>query len=62
MLLDNGLNISDIRQANSMSERLVEQIVNEHQLPLSKAKKGQILWQAVAKDENLKEKKKRIHA
>jgi predicted transcriptional regulator len=26
-------------------------IVNEHQLPLSKVKKGQILWQAVAKDE-----------
>ncbi len=26
-------------------------IVNEHQLPLSKIKKGQILWQAVAKDE-----------
>lgn len=26
-------------------------IVNEHQLPLSKVKKGQILWQAVAKNE-----------
>ncbi len=26
-------------------------IVNEHQLPLSKVKKGQIAWQAVAKDE-----------
>ena len=26
-------------------------IVNEHQLPLSKVKKGQIVWQAVAKDE-----------
>lgn len=26
-------------------------IVNEHQLPLSRVKKGQILWQAVAKDE-----------
>lgn len=26
-------------------------IVNEYQLPLSKVKKGQILWQAVAKDE-----------
>ena len=25
--------------------------MNEHQLPLSKVKKGQILWQAVAKDE-----------
>ena len=28
-------------------------IVNEHQLPLSKIKKGQILWQAVAKNETL---------
>jgi hypothetical protein len=26
-------------------------IVGEHQLPLSRVKKGQILWQAVAKDE-----------
>lgn len=26
-------------------------IVNDHQLPLSKVKKGQILWQAVAKNE-----------
>ncbi len=41
-----------------MSQEVIElivndllKIVNEHQLPLSKVKKGQILWQAVAKDE-----------